>query len=162
MEPFDPKKLILIHGLEGSSQGDKAQLLRRLFPEMLTPDFRGPLEDRMTLLYTLLGITTGWTIVGSSLGGLMAAIFATRFPGQVRKLVLLAPALFLPEFAENLPDSVDIPTEIFHGTSDDVVPLEPTRLLAEKVFRKLNFHTVTDDHRLFNTMQEISWKEILD
>ncbi len=76
MDNFDPKKLILIHGLEGSSQGDKAVLLRSIFPEMVTPDFRGTVAERMELLESLLGQQTGWTIVGSSLGGLMAALFA--------------------------------------------------------------------------------------
>ncbi|PIZ26267.1 MAG: alpha/beta hydrolase, partial [Chloroflexi bacterium CG_4_10_14_0_8_um_filter_57_5] len=47
-------------------------------------------------LEAILGAQTGWTIIGSSLGGLMAALFATQAPGQVRKLALLAPALILP------------------------------------------------------------------
>lgn len=162
METFDPKKLILIHGLEGSSQGDKAQLLRGIFPQMLTPDFPGQLENRMKLLYSLLGSQTGWTIIGSSLGGLMAALFTTSHPAQVRKQVLLAPALFLPEFAEAMPDPVEVPTVIYHGTEDNVVPLEPTRVLAEKVFHNLVFNKVTDDHRLFKTMKEINWRGILD
>jgi len=40
-----PTRLIFIHGLEGSSQGVKATLLRGLFPGILTPDFRGSLES---------------------------------------------------------------------------------------------------------------------
>jgi pimeloyl-ACP methyl ester carboxylesterase len=161
MESFNPKKLILIHGLEGSSQGDKAVLLRSIFPDMLTPDFPGTIEERMKLLLKLLGNEAGWTIIGSSLGGLMAALFTCSHPGQVRKLILLAPALMLPEFASHLPDPIDVPTVVYHGTQDTIVPLEETRRLAKKVFKNLSFQVVDDDHRLFNTTQALDWREVV-
>jgi pimeloyl-ACP methyl ester carboxylesterase len=50
---------------------------------MLTPDFDGDLPERMAQLRSILGNETGWTLIGSSLGGLMAAIFAAQAPGQV-------------------------------------------------------------------------------
>ena len=80
MKPLDPTQIIFIHGLEGSSQGDKATLLRGLFPGMLTPDFRGPLDERMQGLVALLGKRKGWILIGSSLGGLMATVFACQQP----------------------------------------------------------------------------------
>ena len=52
---FDPSHLIFLHGLEGTSQGAKATLLRGLFPGMLTPDFSGSLEERMATLKPILG-----------------------------------------------------------------------------------------------------------
>jgi pimeloyl-ACP methyl ester carboxylesterase len=161
MSTIDPEQIIFIHGLEGSSQGDKATLLRSLFPGMLTPDFRGSLEERMHALLEILGKRAGWTLIGSSLGGLMAALFTCQHPGQVRKLVLLAPALILPEFSAALPAQVDVPTVVYHGTRDTVVPLDPTRRLAEQVFRNLDFRVVDDEHRLFKTMQEVEWKKVL-
>jgi pimeloyl-ACP methyl ester carboxylesterase len=157
MSTLDPTQIIFIHGLEGSSQGDKARLLRSLVPGMLTPDFRGPLDERMQALLALLGQRGGWTLIGSSLGGLIAALFTCQHPAQVRKLVLLAPALILPEFSAAPPASVDVPTVVYHGTRDRVVPLEPTRRLAEQVFRQLVFHVVDDEHRLFKTMGEVDW-----
>lgn len=162
MQPFDPKRLILIHGLEGSSQGDKAVLLRGIFPGMLTPDFPGTLDERMRLLHSYLAEGEGWTLIGSSLGGLMAALFTTQFPQRVRKQILLAPALFLPEFADHLPEPVAVPTIVIHGEQDTVVPLAPTRALAEKVFLNLDFRVVDDDHRLFDTTQNLDWKKIVD
>ena len=60
--------MIFIHGLEGSSQGDKATLLRGIYPEILTPDFQGSLDDRMFHLETLLFGRDYWKIVGSSFG----------------------------------------------------------------------------------------------
>ncbi len=154
---FDPQKCILIHGLEGSSQGDKATLLRSIFPEMLTPDFRGPLDERMKLLLSILGEKAGWTVIGSSLGGLMAALFTTCHPEQVRKQILLAPALFLPEFADHPPAPIQVPTVVYHGTKDTIVPLGETRRLSEQAFSKLTFHVVEDDHRLFETVHKIDW-----
>jgi pimeloyl-ACP methyl ester carboxylesterase len=162
MGTFNPDRLILIHGLEGSSQGDKATLLRSIFPQMMTPDFRGPVEERMELLYSLLGKDTGWTIIGSSLGGLMAALFTTQHPDQVRKQILLAPALFLPEFASDLPEPVDVPTVIYHGTRDEIVPIEQTRILAKRSFTNLTINEVDDDHRLFDTVHAIDWKTLLN
>lgn len=161
MDTFDPKKLILIHGLEGSSQGDKAVLLRSIFPGMLTPDFPGALEERMDLLFKLLGDETGWTIIGSSLGGLMAALFTCSYPAQVRKQILLAPALMLPEFASRHHEPVDVPTVVIHGTQDTIVPLDETRPLAESVFRNLIYQVVDDDHRLFNTTQALDWMTLV-
>jgi pimeloyl-ACP methyl ester carboxylesterase len=150
-----------LHGLESNSQGFKPTLLRGLFPGTLTPDFSGPLAARMAALYPILGEEAGWTIIGSSFGGLMGAIFTGQRPAQVRKLVLLAPALVLPEFAAALPEPVDVPTVVFHGLRDEIVPLVPTRQLAEQVFRKLEFNVVDDDHRLQQTVQQIDWDRLL-
>jgi pimeloyl-ACP methyl ester carboxylesterase len=161
MSKLNPTRILFIHGLEGSSQGDKATLLRSLFPGILTPDFPGSLDERMQALRAILGKRTGWTLIGSSLGGLMAALFTCQHPVQVRKLVLLAPALILPEFSAAPPAPVDVPTVIYHGSRDTVVPLDPTRRLAEQVFKRLTFHVVDDEHRLFKTMQEVDWKAVV-
>jgi pimeloyl-ACP methyl ester carboxylesterase len=136
-------------------------LLRDLFPGLLTPDFRGPLEARMQALLAILGKRADWILIGSSLGGLMAALFTCQQPAQVRKLILLAPALILPEFSASPPAPIDVPTVVYHGTRDSVVPLEPTRRLAEQVFHKLDFHVVDDEHRLFKTMQAVNWAAVV-
>lgn len=158
---IDPSRLIFIHGLEGTSQGAKAVLLRELFPGMLTPDFRGTLQERMTALYPILGDQTGWTIIGSSFGGLMAALFTCERPSQVRKLVLMAPALVLPEFAADPPAPVQAPTVIYHSFRDEIVPMEPVRALAEQVFTTLEFHVVDDEHGLYKTAHQIDWPQLL-
>jgi len=128
---------------------------------MLTPDFDGDLPERMEQLEGILGTETGWTLVGSSLGGLMAALFALQHPGQVRKLVLLAPALTLPGFTKGLSSQISVPTIIVQGTRDELIPIEPTRRLAEKVFTNLDYIVVEDDHRLHKTAEELDWKTML-
>jgi pimeloyl-ACP methyl ester carboxylesterase len=163
--PVDEKKsgenIIFIHGLEGSSQGVKARLLRGLFPGILTPDFSGSLEQRMAQLNAILGTQPNWTIIGSSLGGLMAAMFALRHPEQVRRLILLAPALIWPDFAGNPPAPVNVPAIIYHGRQDTLVPLAPVQELAERVFHDLEFHAVDDDHGLYKTVHTIDWHALL-
>lgn len=157
------RNMIFLHGLESSSQAYKANVMRKSYPELIAPDFTGPLEARMEALYPILGEEKDWTIIGSSFGGLMAAIFTCECPIQVQKQVLLAPALMLPGFASFLNrEPVSVPTTIIHGTQDDVVPLEPVREIAQKVFSNLNHKIVDDDHRLHKATDALDWKTILN
>jgi pimeloyl-ACP methyl ester carboxylesterase len=154
-------KRIFLHGLEGSSRGFKATYLRQLFPDMLTPDFAGSLEERMAQLVPLLDTKNLWVIVGSSFGGLMGALYACANPRQVQQLILLAPALTRPQFALHPPLPISTPTVIYHGEHDVVVPIEPVQALAEQTFINLTFHTVDDDHSLRSTVQAIDWVALL-
>jgi len=160
--PVDNTKLIYLHGLESTSQSGKAHRFAEKFPGMLTPDFTGPFEERMAQLYSILLDRDDWTVIGSSFGGLMGAVFTLNDPEQVRKLILLAPALMLEPFA-SIPDPkpVSVPTVIVHGTLDDVVPIDPVRELAKKVFTDLTYYVVEDDHRLQKAFEELDWEDIL-
>ena len=151
--------VIFIHGQESSSRTYKATLLRAAFPGALVPDFSGTLAERMARLEPILAAGQAWAIVGSSMGGLMAALWACAHPARVRRLVLLAPAFHLAEFAPDAP--IDVPTAVFHGLRDSVVPLAPVRAAAERAFRHLEFHTVDDDHRLHSTATAIDWRALL-
>ncbi len=153
-----PPHLIFIHGLEGTSQGVKATLLRGLFPHILTPEFRGDLPTRLVQLDHLLQAQTGWTLIGSSLGGLMAALYTCQHPDRVAQQVLLAPALIWPDFANQPPAPVPVPTVVYHGRRDAIVPLAPVQALAEQVFSNLAFHAVDDDHGLYATVHQINWQ----
>lgn len=155
------RNLIFIHGLISSGQGFKGNLLRGLFPDILTPDFDGPLENRMARLTAILSGGSSWTIVGSSFGGLMGALFTAQHSQQVNKLIMLAPALIWPDFAQALPPPVSVPAVVYHGLRDEVIPLELVRPLAEQVFLNLSFHAVDDDHGLRNTMQTIDWPTLV-
>lgn len=157
MQPFIPERAIFIHGLGGSSQGVKASLLRRLYPSMLIPDFPGSLAERMQRLEQITANQDGWTLIGSSLGGLMAAMFTCSHPSQVRKQILLAPALIWPEFSANLPAAVDTPTVVYHGRQDTVIPLAEVRAICLKIFTTQEFNVVDDDHGLHQTVHQIDW-----
>jgi pimeloyl-ACP methyl ester carboxylesterase len=160
---LDVRRLIYLHGLESTSQSGKARQFAQRFPGMLTPDFTGSFAERMRLLYPILGETSGWTIIGSSFGGLMGVSFTHDHPGHVRKLVLLAPAIILPEFAARQDlRSIAVPTVIIHGSRDEVVPAEPVRILAERIFSDLTYIAVDDDHRLHRTFEETDWEKVLE
>ncbi len=156
-----PKRLIFIHGLLGDSKGVKATLLRSLFPGILTPDFSGSLEERMEALNSTLGDVENWTVIGSSFGGLMGALFTCQNPGQVDKLILLAPALIWPDFAMNPPSPIDVPVVVYQGSRDEHIPAKEVRRLSEMVFKNLEFHLVDDDHGLYKTIHALDWKTLL-
>ena len=138
---MDNTKIIYLHGLESTSQSGKARQFAEKFPGMVTPDFTGSFEERMKQLKPILGRKKNWIIIGSSFGGLMGTVFTCEHPTQVRKLILLAPALLRDHFAPYLNlEPVSVPTVIVHGTEDDVVPLEPVREVAEKLFTNLTYH----------------------
>ena len=168
---FDVKRLIYLHGSESDSNSGKARQFREWFPGMLTPDFKGSFDERMSQLHSILSDKTGWTIIGSSFGGLMGTVFTLEHPTQVRKLILLAPALTLEPFASPLDPSagsgrrlkpVSVPTIVVHGTLDTVVPLEPVREMAQKLFTNVKYYVVEDDHRLHKSVHELDWNSILE
>ncbi len=159
---IDPARIIFIHGSDSSSQTYKAMLLRQRYPGIVVPDFTGSLSERMQQLEAILRETSGWTIIGSSLGGTMAALFAAHRPTQVRKLVLLAPALNLWEFKKQVKRPIDVPCVILHGTKDRVVLIRTNRKVAEKWFPNLEYIVVEDDHRLHKTAEELDWDTVLE
>ncbi len=158
---IEPGRLIYIHGSESDSNSGKARLFREWFPGIMTPDFKGSFGERMSQLHKIFSDQAGWTLIGSSYGGLMATIFTLEHEAQVRKLVLLAPAL-AQEIAP-LPKSgpISVPTILIHGTHDTVVPLEPVREIAQRLFSNLTLYIVEDDHRLHKTANESDWNTIL-
>ena len=153
--------IIFIHGYESTGQGFKGQWLRNIFPNILTPNFEGDLDRRMEILVDLLHSQSDWILIGSSFGGLMATLFASRYPSQVKQLILLAPALVPPFFHEDLPaHSIKIPTTIYHGHHDEVVEwnkLQPNLVL----FQNVELNVVDDDHRLHATTENIEWKALV-
>ena len=152
---------IFIHGLESNNQGTKAVYFRKHFPDMLTPNFPGSLDERMADLRTLLSGKRDITLVGSSFGGLMASIFVMENEPRVKRLVLLAPAINLMEFSPYRDRKIQVPVHIYHGRQDEVIPLEDVRTVARQVFSDLTFHSVDDDHYLHKTFEKIDWDTLL-
>ena len=152
---------IFIHGLESSNQGTKALFFEREFPDMIIPNFPGALQERMDKLNRILSKKSGIRLVGSSFGGLMATLFAMENESKVDRLVLLAPALNLMEFSGTYKGEISIPTWIYHGKDDEVIPFEAMERVARKTFRHLTLHAVDDDHHLHRTFKNIDWGEHL-
>ena len=160
---FDVKRLIYLHGSESDSNSGKARQFHEWFPGMLTPDFKGSFDERMSQLHSILSDKTGWTIIGSSFGGLMGTVFTLEHATQVRKLILLAPALmFEPLTSCSDLKPVSVPTIVIHGTLDKVVPLEPVREMVQKLFTNVKYYVVEDDHRLHKSVHVLDWNSILE
>jgi pimeloyl-ACP methyl ester carboxylesterase len=152
---------VFIHGLESTSRGTKATFFRKRYPAMIIEDFVGPIHQRMEKLNHLLENQNDLILVGSSYGGLMAAIYSCSNERSVKKLILLAPALNLPEFIPYLNVRTDVPTIIFHGRRDDLVPPQEIKNIARAIFANLSYHLLDDDHVLRKSFTDLNWDELL-
>ncbi len=155
------KTLVFIHGLESTGRGAKGLYFHDRYPEMIIEDFTGPFPERMEQLNDILAGKTGLILVGSSYGGLMAAVYAALHQDRVKKIVLLAPALHLDSYEPYLNTRLHIPVVIYHGLRDDVVPLDTVRTIAGQLFENLTFNRVDDDHSLHSTFSAIDWDTLL-
>src|SRR5947209_9560969 len=93
-------KLIYLHGFASGPMSSKAQFFRRRFEElglpMQIPDLSEGNFEGLTItaqLRVIERIAAGddVSLIGSSMGGYLAALYAARHP-EVSRLVLLAPA----------------------------------------------------------------------
>jgi predicted esterase len=153
--------LVFIHGLESSARGTKGIYFRQNFPEMIIEDYAGNFAQRMRKLSGVLAGKHNLILVGSSYGGLMAVQFASQYEERVKKLILLAPALNLPEFGPDIHKLLQIPVVIYHGTDDNIVDPYIVKSIAGKVFSLLEHHLVDDDHSLHKTFPTLEWRKLL-
>ncbi len=123
---------------------------------MIIPHFIGDLSERMEKLNEVLSGSSDIRLVGSSFGGLMASIFAMENEPRVDKLILLAPAINLMEASDYQLREISVPVLIYHGSKDDVIPLQAVELIAKRYFRNLTFNKVDDDHFLYEIPSRLS------
>ncbi|MBN1626895.1 MAG: alpha/beta fold hydrolase [Deltaproteobacteria bacterium] len=152
---------LFIHGLESSNQGKKAVYFKEHFPDMVIPNFTGDLPERMDKLKRILEGKTGIIMAGSSYGGLMASLFAMEYPTRVQRLILLAPAINFIETSGYRTKKLTVPTWVFHGIKDDVIPLRAVEEASDKYFTNPVFSLVDDDHFLSRTFDTIDWPMLL-
>lgn len=152
---------IFIHGLDSSSKGTKGLFFREKYPDMMIPTFTGDLQKRMIKLNGVLSGKSDIRIVGSSFGGLMATLFALENSSQVKRAILLAPAINMIKFAPHKEGRVSAPVRIYHGRSDDVIPLAEIDPIAREIFTDLSFNIVDDDHFLHKTFKDLDWDTLL-
>jgi hypothetical protein len=99
-------KVIYLHGFASGPTSRKAQFfgarLKEAGIEVVVPDLaQGDFENltisrQMAVIGRLAG-DSPLRLVGSSMGGYLAALWAARYPEQVEKMVLLAPAFGFAE-----------------------------------------------------------------
>jgi uncharacterized protein len=112
--PVIPRHVFYLHGFASSPNSTKvgyfSDRLREHGVTVRCPDFNQPDFSTLTLtrmldqLATELGALDGnrATLIGSSLGGTLAILAAARFPPQVDRLVLLAPAVMFAKPGHHL------------------------------------------------------------
>lgn len=110
-----------LHGFASSPQSTKVgYFTERLRPygiDVRCPDLNRPAFATMTLTRMLEQLERGLTadgaapatLIGSSLGGTLAILAASRFPAHVERLVLMAPAVMFAKPGHHLlpPDRID-------------------------------------------------------
>ena len=98
-------RVVYLHGFASSPHSSKAQFFRRQFAEHGVPMEIPVLDEgrfeELTVTGQLAVIERAVggepaILIGSSLGGYLAALYASRHPSQIEKLVLLAPAFQFP------------------------------------------------------------------
>ena len=140
-----------IHGLEGSPQGIKARLFAEHFtaltPAMDTRDFATCVQ----LHADTLAAFRPDVLVGSSFGGGVAVALLQR--GLWRgPTLLLAQAALKQGLDAYLPEGVHV--WLVHGTRDNVVSIEDSRLLARSgTPAYVRLIEVDDDHSLQGTVR---------
>ena len=118
---LSPRHVVYLHGFASSPQSSKvgyfSERLRALGVEVRCPDFNQP--DFATLTITRMLDQLGAelarldgapaTLFGSSLGGTLAILAAERFPAQVERLVLMAPAVMFAKPGHHLlpPETIE-------------------------------------------------------
>jgi predicted alpha/beta-hydrolase family hydrolase len=153
--------LVFVHGLESTAQGTKGQFFHQNFPQMIIENFTGNFPTRMKKLVNILTGMTSLIIVGSSYGGLMAANYAMENISNVKKMILLAPALHLPEFHPDPNQKLHIPVIIYHGIDDAIVDPYIVKDIAFKSFINLEHNLMDDDHSLHKTFGVLNWQRLL-
>ena len=138
------RKIMFFHGLESGPHGRKYHALREHF-DVVSPNFEGQdIVERLATAEALTQDATDLIVVGSSYGGLLAALLYARHPERFYGYVLAAPALMLADEAEigSMPSNA----VVVHGTRDDVVALEPVKEICAR--HGIEIVEVDDDHRL--------------
>lgn len=152
--------ILFLHGLDSSSRGTKGRFFTAKFPGIIAPDFKGSLEQRLQALETLCEARNDLILIGSSFGGLMATCFAQAHPAQVKKLILLAPALNFPEFTP--PENpLPTPTILVIGEKDTLTPPELVLPVARQTFQNLQVTICDDDHLLHTAFMAMDWQRLL-
>ena len=147
--------IIWAHGLWGNPNGSKVTAIRDSGIKINSPDFNDmELGERVELLDNLVS-NEDVTLVGSSYGGLACALVAQKYPENVNGMLLLAPALHLPESPNDEPEELVAPTNfpitIIHSFTDEIVPISASKDYIKRSGSNLRLIEVEDSHVLENS-----------
>lgn len=156
-------KVIFSHGKESGPWGSKIRRLAAIaeqnnctvesidYSDLMNPDER---VARLTAL--LQQESDAVVLVGSSMGGYVSLVTALHCPAKVKGVFVLAPALYMPNYAvQNYPLAGihNIPVEVVHGWDDDVIPAANAYRFAQE--NRCSIHLIDGDHRLNESLDVI-------
>lgn len=146
------------HGRESGPWGTKIRRLALVAEQfgcrVVSPDDRDTQDpdERVCRLLTLAaGLPGPLVLVGSSMGGYVAAVAAEQL--HPIGLFLLAPAVGLPGYAVSEPIPKATHLTIVHGWDDEIVPVE--NVLRYAAARRAELHLLPDGHILQNELDRI-------
>jgi len=146
------------HGRESGPWGTKIRRLARVAEQfgcrVVSPDDRDTQDpdERVRRLLTLAaGLPEPLILVGSSMGGYVAAVASTQL--RPAGLFLLAPAVGLPGYSISEPAPATPHLTIVHGWDDEIVPTE--NVLHFAAAHRAELHLLPDGHILQNELDRI-------
>jgi pimeloyl-ACP methyl ester carboxylesterase len=151
-------RFLYLHGFASSPQSRKAQAFLAALPQLEIPALDEGDFEHLTITAQLahLALTLKGqpaSLIGSSMGGYLAALCAAAHP-QIARLVLLAPAFgFMPRWKAQMADRKPEPLEVFHhgtqsmrrvhyGLIEDAVQYPPIPHFTQPA---LIFHGIHDE-----------------
>ena len=150
-----PGTVYFNHGMESGPWGSKIKRLAEIAKQkgfaVESPDYRD-LPDADPRVERLLASEAAQAerliLVGSSMGGYVATVASAVL--KPRGLFLMAPAFYMPGYAEQNPVPHAPVVSIVHGWGDDVIPVEHSIRFARQfsAATRLELHIIEDDHRL--------------
>lgn len=167
-------KVVFSHGKESGPWGSKikalANVAKQLDFNVDSIDYRGieSPDERVQKLSDYLQNETQtktnepqpFILVGSSMGGYVSLVCAQQHKkkhdknsASLQGLFLLAPALYMPQY--NVQSYSDITnTEIIHGWSDNIIPVEHSIKYAQQA--QCTLHLIDGDHRLNSSLNQVT------
>lgn len=158
--PYDPAdfaefKIYYLHGLESKPFGTKYRALDEHLDVYANDysmfDAERDIEGRVAKGLADIKYDERVFLVGSSFGGLMAALMFQEVPEKIVGMVLLAPAL---TFEQAKAIKTLERTVIIHGEHDELIPFDDVARIAAEL--SVPLIKVKDTHRLHNSLATIT------
>jgi len=145
-------KILFLHGLESKPGGTKAKALEKAGHKVLNPALpKDSLEESIAIAQGIIDRDWPDIIVGSSRGGAIA----TAVDSKGARLILIAPAWKL----YGITPRAGSDTTVLHCPTDDIVPYEHTKELAEKTGAKIiecgECHRMSDNDALSSLVESV-------
>jgi predicted esterase len=151
-------KLYFSYGKESGPWGSKisylAEVAKQEGYDVDSVDYRQSMDPEWRVQRLLEAVGSAQepvVLVGSSMGAYVSTVAAKQL--NLSGLFLLAPAFYLPAYAEQNPQPPSCAVSIVHGWHDEVVPVENVIRFAQKYHCSL--HMIDSDHGLNDSLKTL-------